>query len=29
VPVAAAHVIGSEAALMRSWLADGRAEHLP
>jgi hypothetical protein len=29
VPVAAAHVIGSEAALMRSWLAQGRAEHLP
>jgi hypothetical protein len=29
VPVAEAHVIGSEAALMRSWLRDGRAVHLP
>jgi hypothetical protein len=29
VPVAAAHVIGSEAAVMRSWVREGRAEHLP
>lgn len=29
VPVSAAHVIGSESALMRSWLSEGRAELLP